>query len=334
MKNNNFSQYPNTRMRRLRKTRAIRGLVEETSLNVRDLIYPAFISDNNQSEDIELMPGIQRLCINDLMETIENVVSLEIPAIALFPVINKKYKSSNGEEAFNADGLIQKTVTKLKSSFPELLVITDIALDPYTTHGQDGIVNENNYVLNDVTIEALKKQALSHAAAGVDIVAPSDMMDGRIGAIRTELEKNHFHDTLILSYAAKYASCFYGPFRDAVNSKGNLVSSDKYTYQMDPRNAEESLREVELDINEGADIVMIKPAMMYQDIISKIKSQFAIPIFAYQVSGEYAMLRAAADAGYLDYKDSVMESILSIKRSGASGIFTYNAIDIAQWLRE
>lgn len=334
MKNNNLSQYPNTRMRRLRKTRAIRELVEETSLNVNDLIFPVFITDKNNSENIELMPDIKRLCMNDLMQTAEKLVSHGIHAIALFPVIDKKYKSSNGEEAYKSDGLIQKTIAKLKSEFPELLVITDVALDPYTTHGQDGIIDDNNYVTNDKTIQILKKQALSHAEAGADIVAPSDMMDGRIGAIRAELEKNNFHNTLILSYAAKYASCFYGPFRDAVNSSDSLATGNKYNYQMDPRNSDESLREVALDISEGADIVMIKPAMMYQDIILKIKSEFACPVFAFQVSGEYAMLKAAANAGYLCHKESVMESVLSIKRSGASGIFTYNAIEIAQWLKE
>ena len=334
MKNNNLNQYPNTRMRRLRKTRAIRELVEETSLNVNDLIYPVFITDKNNSENIELMPDIKRLCMNDLMQTAEKLVSHGIHAIALFPVIDKKYKSSNGEEAYKSDGLIQKTIAKLKSEFPELLVITDVALDPYTTHGQDGIIDDNNYVTNDKTIQILKKQALSHAEAGADIVAPSDMMDGRIGAIRAELEKNNFHNTLILSYAAKYASCFYGPFRDAVNSSDSLATGNKYNYQMDPRNSDESLREVALDISEGADIVMIKPAMMYQDIILKIKSEFACPVFAFQVSGEYAMLKAAANAGYFCHKESVMESVLSIKRSGASGIFTYNAIEIAQWLKE
>lgn len=330
----NFSHYPNTRMRRLRRTSAIRNLVSETSLSSHDLIYPAFITESEESEDIGSMPGTQRLCLNDLLQLAEKLVSLNIPAIALFPVIQNEKKTVDGKEAFNSNGLIQKAISKLKSQFPELIVISDVALDPYTTHGQDGIIDENSYVLNDLTNETLKKQALSHAEAGADIVAPSDMMDGRIGLIREEFEKNQFHNTMILSYAAKYASCFYNPFRDAVNSKDNLASGDKRTYQMDPSNSDESYREVSMDINEGADIVMIKPAMMYQDIISNIKSKFSIPVFAYQVSGEYAMIRAAADAGYLNYKDAVMESVLSIKRSGASGILTYSAIDIAQWLSE
>lgn len=330
----NFSHYPNTRMRRLRRTSAIRNLVSETSLSSHDLIYPAFITESEESEDIGLMPGTKRLCLNDLLQLAEKLVSLNIPAIALFPVIQNEKKTVDGKEAFNSNGLIQKAISTLKSQFPELIVISDVALDPYTTHGQDGIIDEKSYVLNDLTNETLKKQALSHAEAGADIVAPSDMMDGRIGLIREEFEKNQFHNTMILSYAAKYASCFYNPFRDAVNSKDNLASGDKRTYQMDPSNSDESYREVSMDINEGADIVMIKPAMMYQDIISNIKSKFSIPVFAYQVSGEYAMIRAAADAGYLNHKDAVMESVLSIKRSGASGILTYSAIDIAQWLSE
>ena len=327
--------FPAIRMRRTRRSNSLRRLVEETNLSVNDLIYPTFVMEGkNQHESIKSMPGIYRQSIDGITETAEKLMSLNIPAIAIFPIIEKEKKSHDGKEAYNSKGLIQKTIKHIKSKFPELTIITDVALDPYTTHGQDGIIDENNYVLNDITVEILTKQAMSHAEAGADIVAPSDMMDGRIGSIRNALEENNFHNTLILSYAAKYASCFYGPFRDAVKSKDNLAGGDKNNYQMDIKNSDESLREVALDINEGADIVMIKPAMMYQDIIAKIKSEFSIPVFAYQVSGEYAMLKAAADAGYLDYKDSVMESILSIKRSGASGILTYNAIDIAHWLNE
>ena len=334
MSNQNGISFPSTRMRRVRRTDALRRLVEETTLSASDLIYPVFLlSGKNQSTPIESMPGINRQSIDGILKTAEKLLKLNIPAITLFPVIAEHKKSIAGDEAYNPGGLIQKSIAKLKAEFPELIIITDVALDPYTTHGQDGIIDENNYVLNDATVNILTKQAISHAQAGADIIAPSDMMDGRIGSIRNALEKENFHNTLILSYAAKYASSFYGPFRDAVGSKTTLAAGNKYNYQMNPTNALESLREVELDINEGADIVMVKPAMPYLDIISKVQNKFSIPVFAYQVSGEYAMLKSASDAGYLDYKKCTLESIMSIKRAGASAILTYHALDVAHWLQ-
>lgn len=334
MNNKNGISFPSTRMRRTRRTDAIRRLVEETTLSASDLIYPVFLlNGKNKCTPIQSMPGINRQSIDGVLKTAEQILKLNIPAMALFPVIEEHEKSLTGDEAFNPNGLIQKSIRKLKTEFPELIIISDVALDPYTTHGQDGVIDANNYVINDVTVDTLTKQAISQAEAGADIIAPSDMMDGRIGSIRNALEANNFHNTLILSYAAKYASSFYGPFRDAVGSKNNLATGNKFNYQMNPANALESLREVELDISEGADIVMIKPAMPYLDIINKINQKFSVPVFAYQVSGEYAMLKSASEAGYLNHKESTLESIMSIKRAGASAILTYYAIDVARWLQ-
>ncbi|MDG1015700.1 MAG: porphobilinogen synthase [Woeseiaceae bacterium] len=335
MNKNKGISFPATRLRRTRRTNALRSLVEETSISTNDLIYPAFLLDgHNKSSPIKSMPGINRQSIEGILKTAEKMMDLGIPAMALFPVIKTSDKSLLAEEAFNSEGLIQRSIKKIKSEFPDLLIISDVALDPYTTHGQDGIIDIDNYVINDVTVDTLTKQALSHAEAGADIIAPSDMMDGRVGSIRNALELNDFPNTLILSYAVKYASSFYGPFRDAIGSDANLSTGNKYSYQMNPRNALESLREVALDINEGADIIMVKPAMPYLDIISRVQKEFSIPIFAYQVSGEYAMLKAAGNAGYLDYKMSTLESITAIKRAGASAILTYHALEIAEWLNE
>jgi porphobilinogen synthase len=280
------------------------------------------------------MPGIERRSTDGILAETDEAVSLGIPAVALFPVVDAKLKSLNGDECANPLGLVQRTVTAIKTNHPELAVITDVALDPYTTHGQDGIIDEDGYVLNDETIAMLVKQAISHAEAGADIVAPSDMMDGRIGAIRSELENNGFSNTLILAYAAKYASCFYGPFRDAVGSADNLASGDKGSYQMDPPNSDEALREVALDIAEGADFVMVKPAMPYLDIVRRVKDEFGVPTFAYQVSGEYAMLKAASDNGWLDERKAVLESLLCLKRAGANAILSYFSLVAARWLAE
>ena len=331
----NGISFPATRLRRTRRTSALRKLVEETTLSTNDLIYPVFLLDGkNKSSPIKSMPGINRQSIDGILKIAEKMMNLGIPAMALFPVVKTNDKSLIAEEAFNSEGLIQRSIKKIKSEFPELLIISDVALDPYTTHGQDGIINSDNYVLNDVTVDTLTKQALSHAEAGADIIAPSDMMDGRVGAIRDALESNNFPNTLILSYAAKYASSFYGPFRDAVGSDANLAAGNKYSYQMNPKNALESLREVAMDINEGADLVMVKPAMPYLDIIYKVQKEFSVPVFAYQVSGEYVMLQAAVKAGYLEYKMSTLESITAIKRAGASAILSYHSLEIAQWLNE
>jgi porphobilinogen synthase len=313
----------------------LRRLVAESALGPSDLIYPMFVLDGKtRSEAVPSMPGIARHSIDGILKEIDDAVSLGIPAVALFPVIDAGLKSINGEECVNPVGLVQRTVTAIKAKHPDLVVITDVALDPYTTHGQDGIIDEDGYVLNDVTVEMLVKQACSHAEAGADIVAPSDMMDGRIGAIRSELENGGFHNTLILAYAVKYASCFYGPFRDAVGSGESLGGGDKSTYQMDPPNSDEALREVGLDLAEGADLVMVKPAMPYLDIISRVRDEFAVPTFAYQVSGEYAMLKAAAENDWLDEKKSVLESLLCIKRAGANAILSYFSLVAARWLTE
>jgi porphobilinogen synthase len=326
--------YPLTRPRRLRAHAFSRRLVREHSLSPADLIYPVFVlEDPSGREPIASMPGIERLGREALFGVAERCLALGVPAIALFPVISADRKSADAAEAWREDGLIQTTVTALKQRFPELGVITDVALDPYTSHGLDGLVDETGYVINDDTVEALVQQALSHARAGADVVAPSDMMDGRIGAIREALEAGEFHNTLILSYAAKYASAFYGPFRDAVGSAGNLGKSGKESFQMDPGNSDEALREVELDLDEGADMVMVKPAMPYLDIIRRVKESFEVPTFAYQVSGEYAMLKAAAANGWLDGDKVMMESLLSIKRAGADAILTYAALEIAERLR-
>ena len=323
------------RLRRTRRSAQLRNLVAETTLSPSDLIYPVFVLEGeNRIEQVPSMPGISRKSIDQLLTELDDVVSLGIPAVALFPVVGESKKSLDGAECANPGGLAQTTVRAIKDRHPELVVMTDVALDPYTTHGQDGIIDEDGYVLNDETVDMLTQQAVSHAAAGADIVAPSDMMDGRIGAIREALESDGHIHTLILSYAAKYASCFYGPFRDAVGSSANLGSGDKSTYQMAPPNAEEALREVYMDLDEGADLVMVKPAMPYLDIIKGVREQFGVPTFAYQVSGEYAMIKAAAQNDWLDEQKSVMESLLCIKRAGASAILTYFAIDAARWMNE
>jgi porphobilinogen synthase len=332
MENN---QFPAKRMRRMRFQDFSRRLMRENHLSSDDLICPLFVIEgNNRQESIGSMPDVQRMSIDLILKEAETLLNLGVPAIALFPVIHPKGKSLLAEEAYNPDGLAQRTVRALKSHFPELGVITDVALDPFTIHGQDGLLNEQGYVINDETVEVLCKQALSHAEAGADIVAPSDMMDGRIGAIRTTLEANGHINTRILAYSAKYASSFYGPFRDAVGSAGNLGGGNKYSYQMDPANSDEALREIALDLQEGADMIMVKPGMPYLDIIRRAKDQFGVPTFAYQVSGEYAMLKAAAENGWLDEKQTVLESLLAFKRAGSDAILTYFAKQAAQWLKQ
>jgi porphobilinogen synthase len=322
-------------MRRTRLSDALRRLVAESSLGPADLIYPVFVLDGkNRTEKVPSMPGIARHSIDGILREALDAAALGIPAVALFPVIDGELKSVNGEECANPDGLVQRTVAALKKTVPGLAVITDVALDPYTTHGQDGIIDDAGYVLNDETVDMLVKQAASHAAAGADIIAPSDMMDGRVGAIRRQLEADGHRNTLILAYAAKYASCFYGPFRDAVGSAANLAGGDKRNYQMDPANSDEALREVALDIAEGADIVMVKPAMPYLDVIHRVKNEFGMPVFAYQVSGEYAMLKAAGQNGWLDERKAVLEALLSIKRAGANAILSYFSLQAARWMAE
>ncbi len=331
----NTINFPLTRMRRMRYNDFSRRLMRENSVTVDDLIYPMFVTEGTQKkEEISSMPGVHRFSLDLLLEQADEINQLGIPAIALFPVTHANKKSEDAAEAFNPEGLAQRTVRELKSNFPNLGIITDVALDPFTTHGQDGLINQDGYVLNDETIEVLVKQALSHAEAGADIVAPSDMMDGRIGAIRSALETANHTNTLILAYSAKYASSFYGPFRDAVGSAGNLGKSNKYSYQMDPANSDEALREIQLDLQEGADMVMIKPGMPYLDIIRRVKEQYGVPTFAYQVSGEYAMLKAASINGWLDERQVVMESLLAFKRAGCDGILSYYAKSVAQWLQE
>lgn len=324
-----------TRMRRMRRNGALRSLVAESTLSAADFIYPVFVLEGEGREEaVPSMPGIYRRSIDGLLAELEQVVALGIPAVALFPVIDADKKSLDGSECANPDGLVQRSVRAIKTRFPELAVMSDVALDPYTTHGQDGIIDDAGYVLNDVTVDMLVRQAVSHADAGVDIVAPSDMMDGRIGAIREALEEAGHCNTVILSYAAKYASCYYGPFRDAVGSAANLGGGDKRTYQMDPANSDEALREVALDLEEGADLVMVKPAMPYLDVIRRVRDEFQAPTLAYQVSGEYAMIKAAAANGWLDNRAAVLEALLSIKRAGACAILTYSAIEAATWLAE
>ena len=323
-----------TRMRRMRRDDFSRRLMRENHLSANDLIYPMFVIEGeNQREEVASMPGVERVSIDQLLIEARQCFELGIPAVALFPVVSDDKKSDDAAEAFNPNGLAQTAVKALKKALPELGVITDVALDPFTSHGQDGLIDDSGYVLNDETVEVLVKQALSHAQAGADIVAPSDMMDGRIGAIRKTLEENGFIHTRILSYSAKYASSFYGPFRDAVGSAKNLGAGNKYSYQMDPANSDEALHEVELDIKEGADMFMVKPGLPYLDIVRRVKDEFAVPTYVYQVSGEYAMLKAAAQNGWLDEKATVMESLLSFKRAGADGILTYYAKTVAQWLR-
>ena len=335
MSRQSYGQFPSIRMRRGRRTPALRRLVAETTLSVDDLIYPVFVLDGkNQTEAVPSMPGIFRRSIDELLVELTEARDLGIPAIALFPVIDADKKTPNGDECFNPDGLVQRTIKAIKDTLPELTVMTDVALDPYTTHGQDGIIDDSGYVLNDETVDMLVRQALSHAVAGADIVAPSDMMDGRIGAIRSSLEsEGHIH-TLIMAYAAKFASAFYGPFRDAVGSSANLAGGDKSTYQVAPPNSDEAVREVGLDIDEGADYVMVKPAMPYLDIVRRVKDRYQVPTFAYQVSGEYAMLKAAGSNGWLDERKTVLESLLGIKRAGANGILSYYSMDVARWLAE
>jgi porphobilinogen synthase len=328
-------QFPLIRMRRARRTSSLRRLAAETRLSVDDLIYPVFVLEGkDRVEAVPSMPGVSRKSVDNLLVDLTEARDLGVPAVALFPVIDAARKTPDGSECANPDGLVQNTVRAIKSELPELTVITDVALDPYTTHGQDGIIDDSGYVLNDETVEMLVRQATSHAAAGADVVAPSDMMDGRIGAIRCALENEGHINTLIMAYAAKFASAFYGPFRDAVGSSANLAGADKSTYQVAPSNSDEALREVGLDIDEGADFVMVKPAMPYLDIVQRVKETMQVPTFAYQVSGEYAMLKAAASNGWLDERQTVLESLLGIKRAGANGILTYFAIDAARWLGE
>src|SRR5512137_818582 len=329
-----LGQYPSVRMRRMRRDDFSRRLMRENALTVDDLIYPVFVLDGSgRREAVASMPGVERLSLDLLLPVAEECVRLGIPVMALFPVIDQSLKTPDGREATNPDGLVPRVVRGLKERFPELGVMTDVALDPFTTHGQDGVIDDSGYVLNDETVRILTQQALVQSAAGVDIVAPSDMMDGRIGAIRQALEDaGHIH-TRIMAYSAKYASAFYGPFRDAVGSAKNLGKSDKKVYQMDPGNSDEALREVSLDIAEGADMVMVKPGMPYLDIVRRVKDEFRVPTFAYQVSGEYAMLKAAAANGWLDHDAVMMEALLAFRRAGADGVLTYFALDAARLLR-
>lgn len=330
-----LGQFPNTRMRRMRSDSFSRRLMQENALTVNDLIYPMFILEGkNRRETVESMPGVERLSIDLLLEEAKELVELGIPAIAIFPVTPTEIKTELAEESYNPQGLAQKAIKAVKKAFPELGIISDVALDPFTVHGQDGIIDDSGYVLNDVTTEVLVKQALSHAEAGVDIVAPSDMMDGRIGAIRAALEKAGFHNVKIMAYSAKYASSYYGPFRDAVGSAGNLKGADKKNYQMDPANSNEAMKEIALDLQEGADMVMVKPGMPYLDIVRRVKSEFEVPTFAYQVSGEYAMHMAAIQNGWLAEEPVIMESLLAFKRAGADGILTYFAKTAAKWLKQ
>ncbi len=329
-----LGQYPQSRMRRMRKDAFSRDLMREHILTPADFIYPVFVLEGSSKvEDVKSMPGVQRKTLDLLLKDAEQCVKLGVPVMAIFPVIETSLKSLDAREAFNPNGLVPRVVAELKKHFPELGLMTDIALDPYTSHGQDGLIDDSGYVLNDETIAVLQKQAQCHAAAGADIVAPSDMMDGRIGAIRAALDANRHIHTRIMAYSAKYASSFYGPFRDAVGSSGNLGKGNKYTYQMDPANSDEALWEVGLDLQEGADMVMVKPGMPYLDIVRRVKDEFKAPTFVYQVSGEYAMLKAAAQNGWLNEEACVLESLLAFKRAGADGILTYFALDAARWLR-
>ncbi|MEZ9130670.1 porphobilinogen synthase [Vibrio breoganii] len=329
------SPFPARRMRRMRKHDFSRRLMAENKITVDDLIYPMFVlMGKNRREAVESMPGIERLSIDLMLEEAERLANLGVPAIALFPVVNQDVKSTCAAEAHNPEGLVQRAVRLLKEHIPQIGVITDVALDPYTTHGQDGIIDSDGYVLNDETTAVLLKQALSHAEAGADVVAPSDMMDGRIGKIREALEKAGYIHTQIMAYSAKYASNYYGPFRDAVGSATNLKGADKKNYQMDPANSDEALHEVALDIAEGADMVMVKPGMPYLDVVRRVKTELQVPTFAYQVSGEYAMHKAAIQNGWLKERETVLESLLCFKRAGADGILTYFAKDVAEWLAE
>jgi len=327
--------YPASRPRRLRRDAHTRALVREHRLGPEDFILPVFLlAGTGQCQDVASMPGVQRRSLDGLFEVADECVALGVPVMALFPVIDTTLKTPDGVEATNPDGLVPRAVRELKARFPSLGLLTDVALDPYTTHGQDGLIDDTGYIINDATVAVLRRQALVHAQAGVDIVAPSDMMDGRIGAIRATLEEAGQIHTRIMAYSAKYASAFYGPFRDAVGSAGNLGKSDKKAYQMDPGNSDEALREVALDIAEGADMVMVKPGMPYLDIVRRVKDEFRVPTFAYQVSGEYAMLKAAAANGWLDHDAVMMESLLAFKRAGADGVLTYFALEAARLLRQ
>ncbi len=327
--------FPATRMRRMRAHDFSRRLMREVQLTSNDFIWPVFVLEGDDGlEPVKSMPGVERMTIDHLLPAAERCLELGIPAIALFPVVPAEFKSDDAREAWNPEGLSQRAVTALKKRFPELGVITDVALDPFTSHGLDGLIDDKGYVVNDETVDVLVKQALSHVEAGADVVAPSDMMDGRIAAIRQALETEGFPNKQILSYAAKYASSFYGPFRDAVGSAGNLGGANKYSFQMDPANSNEALREIELDLEEGADMVMIKPGMPYLDIIRRVKEAFEVPTFAYQVSGEYAMLKAASLNGWLDEQAVVLEALTCFKRAGADGVLTYYAVQAAEWLQD
>ena len=326
--------YPYNRLRRMRRDDFSRRLMREHVLTANDFIYPVFVHELHGREAIASMPGVERLSIDELLRVAERAVELRIPALALFPVTAPEAKSLDAAAAYDDDGLCQRAVRALKSHFPQLGVITDVALDPYTSHGQDGLLDASGYVMNDETVDVLVQQALSHARAGADVVAPSDMMDGRIGALRDALESDGYIHTRILAYSAKYASAFYGPFRDAVGSAAALGKADKKTYQMDPANTDEALQEIAQDLQEGADMIMIKPGMPYLDVVRRAKDEFGVPTFAYQVSGEYAMLKAAAQNGWLDERACVLESLLGFKRAGADGILTYFALDAAQWLKD
>lgn len=329
-----MEQFPFTRPRRMRRDNFSRRLMRENQLTTDDLIYPMFVLEgNNQIEDVPSMPGVQRFSIDRLLQEVSELVDLNIPMIALFPVTPFDKKSLMAEEAYNPEGLAQRAVHAVKTTYPQMGVMTDVALDPFTTHGQDGIIDDNGYVMNDVTKDILVKQALSHARAGADVIGPSDMMDGRIGAIRTALEADGHIHTRIMAYSAKYASSYYGPFRDAVGSAGNLGTGNKHTYQMDPANTDEAIREVALDIQEGADMVMVKPGLPYLDVVRRIKDTFHFPTYAYHVSGEYAMLKAAAQQGWLNEQAVALETLLSFKRAGADGILTYYAKQAASWLQ-
>ncbi len=332
---NIYGNFPTVRMRRMRRDDFSRRMMREHVLTTDDLIYPVFVMDGTKkTQAVPSMPGVERMTLDKLLPVAERCLELKIPAMALFPVIDAKLKTLDGKEASNPKGLVPRVVARLKKEFPELGVICDVALDPYTSHGQDGVIDASGYIQNDITLAILEKQALTQAAAGVDIVAPSDMMDGRIGRIRAALDKRQFIHTRIMAYSAKYASGYYGPFRDAVGSAANLGKSNKFTYQMDPANSDEALWEVGLDLQEGADMVMVKPGLPYLDIVRRVKDEFKAPTFVYQVSGEYAMLKAAGMNGWINEKVCAMEALLAFKRAGADGILTYYAMDAAQWLKE
>ena len=332
---NIYGSFPAVRMRRMRRDDYTRRLMREHVLTSNDLIYPVFVMDGaKKTQAVPSMPGVERMTLDRLLPVAERCLELKVPVLALFPVIDARLKTPDGKEATNPKGLIPRVVAKLKKEFPELGVMCDVALDPYTSHGQDGVIDASGYILNDTTLAILEKQALTQAAAGVDIVAPSDMMDGRIGRIRSALDKRRFIHTRIMAYSAKYASGYYGPFRDAVGSAANLGKGNKFTYQMDPANSDEALWEVGLDLQEGADMVMVKPGMPYLDILRRVKDEYKAPTFVYQVSGEYAMLKAAGKNGWINEKVCAMEALLGFKRAGADGILTYYALDAAQWLKE